>query len=137
MERIIYFVIIVSALFIAAVSDVKKAMVNNIIPSVIAAAGIALTVAEYIKVQRISIILIAAGGAMTGFLFTAVPALKGGLGGADVKLTAALGPGLGISGTLYFMMLTFFCALIFQLSRSIVKKIRSSEKIDQRKLSTT
>ena len=130
MERIIYYVIISAVLITAAVSDIRKKKVNNVFAIVIALAGITLTVVDYIINQRIGTIILAVAGSLTGFVFTAVPALKGGIGGADVKIITALGLGFGVTGILFFLLVTFLSAALFQLLKGVINKIRTREKID-------
>lgn len=132
MERIIYFIVIAAVLVTASVFDIRNYKVNNAFSVVIAAAGIILTVYDYVKNQRISILILALAGAITGFIFTAIPALKGGIGGADVKIITALGLGFGVYGILYFLLITFLSAGLFQLIKALIKKIKTREKLDMR-----
>ena len=130
MERIIYYTVIAAVLIAASVFDIRKNKVNNVFSIVIAAAGIIMTVYDYVKVQRISTLLLAVAGAVTGFIFTVIPALKGGIGGADVKIITALGLGLGIYGILYFLLITFLSACVFQIIKGLIRKIKTRERLD-------
>ncbi len=132
MDRIIYYIVIAAILITASVFDIRNNKVNNVFSIVIAAAGIILTVYDYVKNQQIIFLILALAGAITGFIFTAIPALKGGIGGADVKIITALGLGLGAYGILYFLLITFLSAGLFQLIKALIKKIKTREKIDLR-----
>ena len=63
-------------------------------------------------------------------ILTAIPAMKGGIGGADVKLSAAAGIAEGLPGILIFMLFTFMPAALFMIGKGVAKKVRRGAELD-------
>ena len=123
--QILYLALILILLIPASVSDLKNRIVNNIYPVLMVIAGLIVTGCRFAFDRNAYVFLFALLGAFTGFAFTAIPALRGAMGGADVKITAAIGIGAGMTGTMIFLLVSFISASFFYLIRQVVNKIRT------------
>jgi Flp pilus assembly protein protease CpaA len=128
---IAYFVM-TGILFFAARSDVKNRAVGNIYPLLVLAVSAAAVTFKCLSDRETALtaLLFAIAGAGAGFLLTAIPAVKGEIGGADVKILTAAGLGLGIPDIFWLMLLSFLIALAGAAFVIVRNKIRRQEKAD-------
>jgi len=109
MVRLILFLVLLS---LAAVSDIRKRIIPDWMPFLIA--GVSLIPPESVY--------------LTG-LFVALPLLiagitVGGIGGGDIKLTGACGLVLGVERTLAGLLMALSFLLLFHAARQCIRKIR-------------
>ena len=133
--KIIYISVVAALLIPAAISDVRYGKVNNIYSILICVSGILITVIGFLISKSGWIFLYAFLGALIGLAFTAVPAVQGSIGGADVKISASVGLGAGVVGVLIFLLASMLSGSVFYIIKEIVNKIRTGGPIDlKRKL---
>ena len=130
---IVYYSVLLILVIPASVSDLRSGKVNNVYSILIAIAGITLTVFKFITDKNVLVLLSAACGSFLGFAFTFIPALKGRMGGADVKIAAAVGLGFGIRGILLFLFVSFTAAVLYFLVKSVIDKICKGSALDLKK----
>lgn len=115
MIRLTLFFLVLS---LAAVSDIRKRMIPDWMPFLIA--GVSLFPPEPVY--------------LTG-LFVALPLLVagitvGGIGGGDIKLTGACGLVLGFERTLAGLLMALSFLLLFHAAKKCIRKIRKIRKLN-------
>lgn len=122
--------IMVIVLTAAAVKDFKTGTVSNIFPGLLLICGIAILINNIVteKGRTGAVIVFAVAGMLFGLILTGIPALKGGMGGADVKIFAAIGLGLGFPDILTLMLLSFVAVMAIFAVNSLIRRVRKGER---------
>lgn len=109
MIRLVLFFLVLS---LAAVSDIRKRIIPDRISFLIAGVSLIPTEPVYLTGLLVALPLLIAG-------ITA-----GGVGGGDIKLTAACGLVLGIERTFAGLLMALSLLLLFHAARKCIRKIR-------------
>lgn len=112
MEGMIRLALFFLVLSLAAVSDIRKRMIPDWMPLLIAGVSLLPTEPVYLTGLLVALPLLVAG-------ITA-----GGIGGGDIKLTGACGLVLGFERTLAGLLMALCFLLLFHAVRQCVRKIR-------------
>ena len=112
MEGVIRLALFFLVLFLAAVSDIRKRIIPDWMPFIIA--GVSLIPSEPVYLTGLLVAL--------PLLFAGI--LVGGIGGGDIKLTGACGLVLGVERTLAGLLMALCFLLLFHAARLCVRKIR-------------
>ena len=105
-------VLFFSVLSLAAVSDIRKRIIPDWMPLVIAGASLIPPESVYVTGMFVALPLLMAG-------ITA-----GGIGGGDIKLTGACGLVLGFERTLAGLLMALCILLLFHAVRQCVRKMK-------------
>ena len=105
-------VLFFSVLSLAAVSDIRKRIIPDWMPLVIAGASLIPPESVYVTGMFVALPLLSAG-------ITA-----GGIGGGDIKLTGACGLVLGFERTLAGLLMALCILLLFHAVRQCVRKMK-------------
>lgn len=103
-------------LFLASVFDIRKRMIPDTVCLLIALTGL-------IGVQPVKLF-----GILTALPLLLAALLWGGMGGGDIKLTAASGIVLGFQRGLAAMVIGLTALLLFYFIYSIVQRLRGRER---------
>ena len=124
------YAIMILILTAAAVKDIKTNKVSNVFPILLLLCSIAILVTNMVngKGRTGAVIAFAIVGMLFGLVLTGIPALKGGMGGADVKIFAAIGLGIGFPDILTLMLLSFLAAAAFFAVNSMIRRIKNRDR---------
>ncbi len=103
-------------LFFASVFDIRKRMIPNTVCLLIALTGL-------IGFEPVKLF-----GILTALPLLLAALLWGGMGGGDIKLTAASGTVLGFQRGLAAMLISLTALLLFYFFYSIVQRLRGRER---------
>lgn len=118
--RTVYYLVLTALLGAAAVTDIKKREIPNVIPLLILAAGTVRVIIDIIAGgYYVQVLIYACFGALLGIALLLIPALKSKLGGGDVKLSGAAGLGIGFPYILHFLLVSLLLAAGYGLFRYI------------------
>lgn len=112
MEGMIRLALFFLVLSLAAVSDIRKRMIPDWMPLLIARVSLLPTEPVYLTGLLVALPLLVAGITV------------GGIGGGDIKLTGACGLVLGFERTLAGLLMALSFLLLFHAARQCVRKIR-------------
>ena len=131
---IVAYIILTAILAFAAWQDVKSRTVGNVYPLLILLLSAAVVTYKCLSDRDAALNCLswAIAGAGAGFVLTAIPAVKGEMGGADVKVLTAAGLGLGFLDICFLMLISFIIALIAAAALLIRKKLFRKEKADMK-----
>ncbi len=116
--KTLYYVLLTALLCAAAVTDIRRRTIPDLIPLLLLAAGAGRTAADVIMGNNAAqTIFSALGGALLAAVLMLVPAMKGKLGGGDVKLSGAAGIGIGLPYILHFLFISLTLAAVYGLIR--------------------
>lgn len=124
------FCIIMLLIYVSAV-DIKLHMAPNWIAGAIGILGIPSIVISLINSNYYDLLFNRLTGIFGGFLllFVAAIASKGGVGAADIKITAALGLFMGLEGIFTGQLIGLFFAAIVSVILLIVRKVDKKTRI--------
>ena len=139
MNKLIFALAALALLIPAAISDLRTRRIKlvTLLCLLVLAAG--AVVFNCLSAKSLQPLWSLGAGALTGFLLTAVPAVKGSLGGGDVKIAALCGLGLGFPDVLTFLFVSFIAASCFALAymmtlRACRSPAESAKQLKQLKL---
>lgn len=112
MEGMIRLTLFFLVLSLAAVSDIRKRMIPNWMPLLIAGVSLLPPESVYLKGLLVALPLLVAGITV------------GGIGGGDIKLTGACGLVFGFERTLAGLLMALSLLLLFHVVRQCIRKIR-------------
>lgn len=124
------FCIIMLLIYVSAV-DIKLHMAPNWIAGAIGILGVPSIVVSLINSNYYDLLFNRLTGIFGGFLllFVAAIASKGGVGAADIKITAALGLFMGLEGIFTGQLIGLFFAAIVSVILLIVRKVDKKTRI--------
>ena len=111
MEGMIRLTLFFLILSLAAVSDIRKRMIPDWMPLIIAGVSLIPSEPVYVAGLLVALLLIIAGITV------------GGIGGGDIKLTGACGLVLGFERTLAGLLMALSLLLLFHAARQCIRKI--------------
>lgn len=120
MEGMIRLALFFLILSLAAVSDIRKRMIPDWMPLLIAGVSLLPTEPVYLTGLLVALPLLVAGITV------------GGIGGGDIKLTGACGLVLGFERTLAGLLMALSFLLLFHAVRQCVRKIRKVNYVEEK-----